>query len=542
MKFFKGKIAVGMRWMLPCILALLIQSFSGIAQELLTTSPPRKEGEGPWKQFIIRGATIIDGTLAPPVGPVDIVIENNRIKSIHLVGAVGSSAFSKNSPKLQEGGKELDARGMYILPGFFDTHQHIGDNAEYTFKLDLAHGITSIRDPGCGNGLNWVADLRKKSKTNEILAPRIKAYLRFGFDADGKFNLPTNEEEARAWIQYAHQAGADGIKDAGFSPEVIKAALDESKKVGLRSMIHHRQTMVGRWNALQSARAGVNSLEHWYGLPESMFTDRKVQDFPEYFNYQNEQNRFAEAGKLWKQTAEPFSEKWNEVMDEMIGLDLAMSPTFAVYEKYRDYMRARTLEWFPEYAFPAKFKRRYYPNRLVHGAALHYWTTQQEGDWRKNYELWMKFINEYKNRGGKVTTGSDEAMLFGFSLIREMELLQEAGFHPLEVINSATLRGAQVLGVDDDLGSIEIGKLADLVIVDGNPIENLKVLYGTGAIKLTDDDEVVRVGGVKYTIKDGILFDAKALLADVKQMVDEEKAKTGEEIVQPGFYHHSQIK
>ena len=64
------------------------------------------------------------------------------------------------------------------------------------------------------------------------------------------------------------------------------------------------------------------------------------------------------------------------------------------------------------------------------------------------------------------------------------------------------------------------------VIVEENPLVNLKALYGTGAIKLTDDNEVVRVGGVKYTIKDGIIYDAKQLLADVKKMVDEEKAKT----------------
>jgi imidazolonepropionase-like amidohydrolase len=113
--------------------------------------------------------------------------------------------------------------------------------------------------------------------------------------------------------------------------------------------------------------------------------------------------------------------------------------------------------------------------------------------------------------------------------------MREAGFHPLEIIQSATLNGAEALGLDDKLGSVTIGKLADFVVVEENPLQNLKVLYGTGAIKLTDDNEVVRIGGVKYTIKDGIVYDSKALLADVKRQVDEAKAKSNYSIKQPGI-------
>jgi imidazolonepropionase-like amidohydrolase len=113
-------------------------------------------------------------------------------------------------------------------------------------------------------------------------------------------------------------------------------------------------------------------------------------------------------------------------------------------------------------------------------------------------------------------------------------LLREAGFHPLEVIKAATLSGAQALGMDKEIGSVEPGKLADFVITEENPLTNLQTLYGTGVIRLVENNQVVRVGGVKYTVKDGIIYDAKKLLADVKKMVDDEKAKTGYKIIRPG--------
>jgi imidazolonepropionase-like amidohydrolase len=143
----------------------------------------------------------------------------------------------------------------------------------------------------------------------------------------------------------------------------------------------------------------------------------------------------------------------------------------------------------------------------------------------------MQFVNEYKNRGGRVGAGSDSGFIFklyGFGYVRELELLREAGFSPLEVIRSATLEGAKALGRADRIGSVEVGKQADLLLVDENPLANLKVLYGTQALRFDKDDRALeRVGGVDYTIKDGIVFDADTLLQDVAQMVREAKTEAG---------------
>jgi hypothetical protein len=519
----------------------LFQIFSiGVSAQRrsITPSPARAEGDGPYTQLIIRGAIMINGTGAPPIGPVDIVIEQNKIKSVQTVGYPGVEINEERRPKLKEGGKEIDATGMYVLPGFIDMHGHIGGvtqgtPAEYVFKLWMAHGITTIREPSAGNGLDWTLEHKRKSLKNEITAPRILAYTAFGMGKEGGINSP---EEARLWVQENAKKGADGIKFFGASPDIMEAALRENKRLGLRAACHHAQMDVARANVLNTASWGLTSMEHWYGLPEAMFDNRTIQDFRLDYNYQNEQHRFGEAGKLWKQAAAPYSEKWNAVMDSLIELDFTLDPTFNIYEANRDLMRARTAEWHQDYTLPSLWDF-YQPSKQSHGSYWHYWGTEEEIQWKENYRLWMTFVNEYKNRGGRVTTGSDSGFIFqlyGFAYIREMELLREAGFHPLEVIRSATLYGAQALGMEKEIGSIEVGKLADLVIVEENPLQNLQVLYGTGAIKLTEDNEVVRVGGVRYTIKDGIIYDAKQLLEDVKKMVTESKEATGKAIKQPG--------
>jgi len=501
---------------------------------LIGFSQDNYRGDGPYSQLIIRGVTLINGDGSPPRGPIDIVVENNKIVAIEVVGYDGIPIKEERRPKLKPGGHELDANGMYLLPGFIDMHGHIGGDAQganpdYVFRLWMAHGVTTVRQPSGRNAL----ELKRQSASNEIVAPRIFEYTGFGSGSDKEISSP---EMAREWVRANAKKGADGIKFFGAEPDIMEAALDENKKLGLRSACHHAQLSVARWNVLHSARAGLTSMEHWYGLPEALFEDRTVQNYPLDYNYQNEQDRFEEAGKLWKQAAPPYSEHWNAVMNELIALDFTIDPTFNIYEASRDLQRARRAEWHEDYTLPSLWKF-YEPSKISHGSYWHYWGTEQEVEWKNNFKLWMTFINEFKNRGGRVTVGTDSGFiyqLYGFAYPRELELLREAGFHPLEVIRSATLNGAEALGWDDKIGSVQIGKLADFVIVEENPLVNLKVLYGTGAIKLTDDNEVVRVGGVKYTIKDGIIYDAKRLLAEVKAMVDAEKVKTNWTLKQPG--------
>ncbi|MNM49904.1 hypothetical protein D3C81_609210 [compost metagenome] len=193
-------------------------------------------------------------------------------------------------------------------------------------------------------------------------------------------------------------------------------------------------------------------------------------------------------------------------------------------------MRMTNASWHDAYTLPALWDF-YRPSRHHHGSYWFDWTAEHEIDWRNNYRLWMRFVNDYKNRGGLVGVGSDSGYiynLYGFGYVQEMELLREAGFSSLEVLHAATGVGAKILGHEDRAGNVRVGRKADLVLVRGNPVANLKLLYGTGTILLDDKtDRVHRVGGVDFTIKDGIVYDAGKLREDVRRMVSQAKAAAG---------------
>lgn len=532
------RAAIALRLMVLRLMtfAALFAGFAVSAE--IEPGPDRTRGEGPFDQLILRGGILVDGTGAPPIGPVDVVIEGDRIANIVRLGAPGIEIEDDKRPELAAGGREIDVAGKYVLPGFIDMHAHIGGEAqgtpaEYVYKLWLGHGITTIREPGSGNGMEWTLNERKRAVRGEITAPRIVAYVTFG---QGRDEPISNAEQARRWVRDAAERGADGIKFFGARPEVLFAALDEAKKQGLRTAMHHAQMDVARADVLDTARAGLTTMEHWYGLPEALFDDRTVQHYPVEYNYANEYHRFAEAGRLWKQAAKPGSERWNAVRDELIGLDFTIDPTLTIYEANRDFMAARTAEWHDDHTLPSLWDF-YAPGRKAHGSYWFEWSTADEAAWKENYRRWMEFLVDYKNHGGRVTVGSDSGFiykLYGFGYVQELELLQEAGFHPLEVLRAATLHGAEALGLAEETGSVEIGKRADLLVIEDNPLADWKVLYATGAIRVTADNEVVRTPGVERTIVGGIVYDAGELRADVRDMVRSAWREAGRALTQPG--------
>lgn len=459
-----------------------------------------------YDRLIIRNVIVIDGKGTPPRGPFDVIIEGNRIQSVR-------GAARRGNPYQKEE-HVLDGTGMYLLPGLINLHAHIHDSRagqplpfEYLYKLWLGCGITSIRDVGSNYGKTIKE--RKKSQEGSVVAPRIFLYMR----AWGR-----TPEEARRSVQEIKKNGGDGVKIFGMDRDIMEAATDEARKLGFR-VAHH--VGVEETDAWDDAAFGVTSIEHWYGVPDAAL--HGTQKFPSLYNYSREDDRFRYAGRLWRE-ADP--KKLDKVLQTLVEKEVAWCPTFVIYEANRDLLRAMGQPWFKEYLHPA-VEEYFQPNPAYHGSYHWNWSTTDEIFWRENYRIWMKAVRRFADIGGVVGVGEDAGyiyMLYGFSLIRELELHQEAGFHPIDVVMHATGNNARILGKENELGRIRQGYLADMILVDENPLENFKFLYPTGVQDLKDG-KLVHRGGIKWTIKDGFVYHVPTLLEDVKKIVTEARQK-----------------
>jgi imidazolonepropionase-like amidohydrolase len=300
------------------------------------------------------------------------------------------------------------------------------------------------------------------------------------------------------------QNNIDGIKfgiGPTEGPEVFRAAIDEAKKLGLGTTAHLTQTGVAMMDARQAGEAGLGTVTHFYGHMESLLKNGPIQNYSTDYSFNDEQYRFAEVADIWDQIFEPGSPEWNDYLKAQKERGVTFDPTMTIYAASRDLMRARNADWHDKYTMPQLWDF-FQSSRENHGSYFFDWTTRHETQWRNFYQRYMRLLNDYKNMGGRVTTGTDSGFIFktyGFGFPEEMEMLQEAGFNPHQVIRAATMNGAQTLyepkGVTDPpIGMVRVGKLADLVIVKENPLQNFKTLYGTGTLRSEREDPEARSG------------------------------------------------
>ena len=266
---------------------------------------------------------------------------------------------------------------------------------------------------------------------------------------------------------------------------------------------------------------GTTSMEHWYGVPDAAIEDHR-QHFPSDYNYNDETDRFRWAGRLWREASPA---KLDSVLNRMVAVNLMWVPTMNIYEASRDLQRAQSTPWFRDYLHPA-LEEYFKPDPANHGSYFIGWSSTDETYWKENYQLWFSALRSFERKGGVIACGDDAGFiyqLYGYGLIREMELHQEAGFHPIKVIEHCTGNGAKVLGEESRLGRIRAGWQADIIVVDGNPLEDMKVLYPGGTTRIVDGVSQ-QTNGVEWTIVGGMPYHGPTLLRDVKAMVDEARA------------------
>jgi imidazolonepropionase-like amidohydrolase len=511
------------------VLSALVFSAAPVAQQTSPSPTPALHAKANHR-LVIRNAMIIYGNAKPAYGPMDIVIEDGRIASI-------LPSEGRQRATTAPGDAVIDATGKYVMPGIVNTHMHwheerqpgIPQPIQYERNLYLAAGVTTAREVGgdFAKSKQWQAE----SDAHKIIAPRILVYP---FTSKGRTGAPS---EIREWIRNIKERGADGLKFiGGWDRDQLEAGLDEAHKLGLRTAAH---IAVDETNARDYAELGVTSIEHFYGVADAAL--RGIQDFPADMNLNNETHRFGRAGELYEQ-ADP--EQLHKVIDLMVAKHVAWDPTFSIYEASRDLIRAENQPWFKDYLHPS-MEEYFKASTTNHGSYFFGWTSTEENHWRQQYRIWMDAVLEFARKGGMVTTGDDAGYIFsmyGFGISRELELQEEAGFKPLEVIEHATWNGARLIGMEDRLGKVREGFIADLLVVNGNPLENLRLLnpYGTDVMTVNgkvvsnytpiqpgDRVQNVHGGGIEWTIKDGIPYHVPTLMREVKEMVAHARTARG---------------
>lgn len=450
-------------------------------------------------RLLINDAMVIYGSRRPPFGPMDILIEQGAI--VRVAPSIPRTLADA----------VIDAQGKYVMPGLVNTHMHWHDERggvaqpiQYERNLYLASGVTTTRELGGDffKSKRWQA----AANTHAVVSPRMLVYWPIS-----NLDTPT-AATLRASVREAKDRGADGLKVFGMDRDQLAAVMDEARGLGMRTATH---ISVEETNAVDFANHGVGSIEHFYGVADAALPG--VQRFPPDMNYNDEVHRFSRAGELYAQ-ADP--DKLRDVLKLMVDKGVAWTPTFSIYEASRDVVRAQNQPWFKDYLHPA-LEQFFRFNPDNHGSFFGGWTSTQEARWSRNFRVWMDAVRTFARMGGTVTTGDDAGFIYsmyGFGLIRELELHEEAGFEPLEVLEHATFNGAELLGLADQVGRIRVGLRADVLVVNGNPLENLRVLNPAGTDVL-DEGRSTRGGGIEWTIKDGIPYHVPTLMNEVRDMV-----------------------
>ncbi|MFO7767336.1 MAG: amidohydrolase family protein, partial [bacterium] len=405
--------------------------------------PPAPEHGKRYRRLLIQDVYLIDGNGTPATGPTRVLVEEDRI--VQIGGRVEGDVDAV-----------IEGQGRYLLPGLINSHAHLQDSRggvsmpfQYQLDLWLASGITTIRD--VGSDREKALRLREQSRRGEIAAPRIHLYM----TVSGR-----TPDEIRESVREIEAAGGDGIKLFGLDRDLLAAALDEARRQDLRSAHHVGVEETDAWDDIAG---GTTTIEHWYGIPDAALPYGS-QSFPPGYNYSNELDRFRWAGRLFKE-ADP--EKLGQVLQAMVDAEVAWIPTLTIYEASRDVMAARNQPWFEECLHPA-LEAYFQPDLASHGSYFLGWTTEDEVEWKHNYQLWFAALREFARRGGLIGVGEDAGFiyrLYGFGYVRELELQQEAGFHPLDVIKHATGNNARIMGLEDRIGRIKFGYKADLILV-----------------------------------------------------------------------------
>jgi imidazolonepropionase-like amidohydrolase len=395
--------------------------------EMSKALPGRRTGT-----FAFVGATVIDGTGKPPIANATVVTSGGKIV------AVGPSS----EVKVPAGAQRIDVSGKYIIPGLWDMHAHY-EQVEWG-PIYLAAGVTTVRD--VGNEFDFITQVRDAVNSGTALGPHMQ--LAGIVDGDGPYALGigrvNNADEAQKWVTKYHDAGFQQMKIySSVKDENVKAICADAHKVGMTVTGHIPIGM----DAYQGVDDGMDMINHFHYIDDLLLpkgTDmRKLQRIDRFkiqaaMDVDSEEAKhlvafFAQHGTVLDPTL---------ALSEMIAFPGTEPGLARVAPELREQLVGPGVS--PEALPYAKEIRK---KELALLLALH-------------------------RAGVPIVAGTDQSVP-GFSVYREIEIYAEAGFTPLEALQAATIVPARAMKVEADSGSIEVGKRADLDVLDANPLEDI---------------------------------------------------------------------
>ena len=461
------------------ILALLL--FCSQANQESITAQPAQEFPG---GLVLEGATLISPERSEPLADSVIVIRGNRIES---VGKAGSVQYPSNARVLRISGK-------YVIPGLIDSHLHFEG---WSTELHLANGITSGLDHA---GTDWKVAFRDGVAKGKIRGFRMflsnvgingrihggpQGYKGFGFldmwgngiaydgieledlqevramDAARRDSFVSSPEQARELIRRLVRNGSDGIKvHHNLDRDIIKAIVEEAHRAGIPVVGH-------RLDARENAEFGMDFIEHSSPIAIATITDKeKFQQLKE--------GRILDPHHLMDPAAFP------DLIQKLVKANVYFNPTLsggwrAANGRQKQYASA-VREYFSQpglkYAPPEGVQKLFNDFEMLDRLSPEQARMMEEG-----YKKVQQFMREFSQAGGKLLAGVDSNLntgIPGLGIHQEMELMVDAGVSPMEALKSATIYAAELMRKEKDLGTVEVGKMADLVVLGGDPLAEIR--------------------------------------------------------------------
>ena len=437
------------------------------------------------KALVVQGGQLIDGTGRPPIDNCVIVIQAGRFQAVGRSGEVAIPADAQ----------VIDVKGKTVLPGFIDGHGHLED---FHGELYLHLGITTCASIELYQDGPWTLAQKQGTDLGKIRGPRIWmsgraiGALGTGHDAPSSRTfrdniIVTTPEEARKEVQRKKELGCDILKVNEFlSMDLVKVAVDEAHRLDMPVTAHS-------WDVIGSVEAGVDAIEHIWSVGYSSIL------------YAPSRRKLAEdrlGGRIEQELAGSYyqTENYDEVIGAMVEHQVAWTPTIAKWlrplspsaKRFRE--RENEILNDPNADLPAavrtvtdnaydKLFKRYTPEQLERA--------------KIGYEKANEFIRRFDQAGGILKEGSDPPRGMAALLMHQALAMDvDAGVSPMKAIQAATLNVAMTFRKDKDYGSVERGKVADLSIVEGDPLQDIWMTQNVKMVIM--DGKVVDIKFKKY--------------------------------------------